>query len=137
MFVGRTELRCGEMDNTHIASVKWPPPWGAIADEHAALALGRRWGTNIASTVLEELHREICESHPLFGIDCVPIAYDTQTPKEFLFVTNKPDLPVVLVHFTWRWEPDPRFPFIVPFKSIEDFITKERKHRKKWWQFWI
>ena len=126
------------MDVTRIAEVKWPYPWGPLDDEYAALAFGRRWSAQvIAPTVLGELKREICDKHPLFGVGCIPVAYDTRVPKEFLFLTSKPGAPVVLVHLTWRWAPDPRYPFIVVFESIEDFVAKERKKRKKWWQFWV
>jgi hypothetical protein len=117
--------------------VKWPSPWAPIGDEFEALANGRRWGNGVASTIIDELHREICEIHPLYGVGCIPIAYDARSGKEFVFLTDKLDAPVVLVHFTWNQERDPKWPFIVVYQNIEEFVRKERNRRKKWWQFWI
>lgn len=46
--------------------------------------------------------------------------------KDFLFLTARPDLPVALVHFTWTFEPNPMWPFVVPYKSLRDFARRER-----------
>ena len=125
------------MNKSLVENVKWPKPWQPLDDDYTALAFGRRWGKGeIADTVLGELHREICDRHPLHSHKCIPVAYDTDCPKEFLFLTDLPDAPVVLVHFTWRKELKPDWPFIIRFKSITDFSRQERRFQKRWWQFW-
>jgi hypothetical protein len=126
------------MDKSLVVNVKWPRPWRALEDEYAALAFGRRWAkVQIADTVLGELRREICNDHPLLGRECIAVAYDADCPKEFLLLTDLPDAPVVLVHLTWHKESKPDWPFIKKYKSIDDFIQQERRHRKRWWQFWV
>ena len=80
---------------------------------------------------------EICKEHPLFGRECVAVAYDADCPKDFLFLTDIPDAPVVLVHLTWNQEPKPDWPFIKRYEGILDFIRQERRYRRRWWQFWV
>ena len=126
------------MDISIVDNVKWPTPWQPIVDEHEALSFGRRWGMQpIADTVLGELHREICDSHPLHGCECVPIAYDADCAKEFLFLTDLLDAPLVLVHFTWHIEPNPNWPCIKRYASVNEFIRQEKRYRRKWWQIWV
>ena len=126
------------MGSTTIDSVRWPSPWRPIDDDYAALSFGRRFGNQpIADTVLGELRREICDEHPLYGRECTPVAFDADCPKEFLFLTDIPDAPVVLVHFTWHTEPKPDFPSIKRYASVQDFMRQERRYRKKWWQLWV
>lgn len=104
-------------------SIQWPSPWQAIADERASLEFGMKWNNEVRPSIINELHREICSSHPLFGVQCRPIAFDAKVKKEFLFETDIVDMPLVLVHFTWMIEKDPRWPIIIPFQSINEFIT--------------
>jgi hypothetical protein len=116
------------MDPIELAHFRLPHPWAAIDDDHDALALGHMLHKDVAGTVQEELQREICEEHPLFGIKCRPVAWDSKTGEDFLFTTNLPESPFVLVHFTWIEETNPAFPFIVEFKCFDDFIRNEREH---------
>ena len=123
------------MDSSSIDSIKWPSPWRPIDDEHEALRFGRRWSKQqIANTIVGELHREICESHPLHGRECTPVAYKTDCGKEFLFLTDIPESPVMLVHFTWHAESKPEFPAIKRYSSLHEFASKESRYRRKWWR---
>lgn len=118
---------------------RWPVPWCALVDEAEALAFGRWFNPNVASTVLEELRREICDQHPLVGVACRPVAWETESKKDFLFLTERPDMPVVLVHFTWTAEQKPDWPFVIPYKSLLDFVRRERRwlaEVRTWIQQW-
>ena len=110
-------------------TVDWPWPWAALPDGLNTLPDGRTlFPSRIypADSVLGELRREICERHPLYGIECVPIAFDSRYIKEYLFATARPDMPIVLVHFTGKAEDDPRWPFVVPYPSLEAFLGSDR-----------
>ncbi|MBP3959506.1 hypothetical protein J8F10_30040 [Gemmata sp. G18] len=106
--------------------VRWPVPWRPLTDENEALAFGRAMSPNVAPTVLAELRREVCDRHPLAGAACRPIAWESWSKKDFLFLTDRPGLPVVLVHFTWHVEPNPEWPFVVGYSSLRDFFRRER-----------
>jgi hypothetical protein len=102
--------------------IHWPLPWQLITDEHEALSFGRAVNPAVQSSVVRELHREICSTHPLFGIECRPLAYHSKVNKDFLFEICNAEMPLVMVHFTWTVEKDPRWPFILRFESIEEFL---------------
>ena len=76
------------MDPIELAHFRLPQPWAAIDNDQDALAFGRMFHKDVADSVQEELQREICEEHPLFGVECRPVAWDTDTGKDFLFTTN-------------------------------------------------
>ena len=116
------------MKPVELAHFRLPHPWATINNDHDPLALGHMLYKDVADTVHEELQREICEEHPLFGIECRPIAWDTDTKKDFLFTTNTPESPFVLVHFTWAKENDPAVPTIIKFRSFDAFIQNEREY---------
>ena len=105
------------------ATIAWPAPWAAITDERVALSFGRAMNGAVGSSVIGELHREMCPTHPLVGVQCRPIAYDSKIKKDFLFETDRPDMPLALVHFTWAIESDPRWPWITAFANIEKFLA--------------
>lgn len=90
----------------------------------------------VAPTVLGELRREICDRHPLYGIECIPLAYEFLVKKDFLFATERADMPLVLVHFTWTIETKPHWPFIIPYTSLRGFVRSERRRGMKPWQLW-
>ena len=114
-----------KMKPIKLAQFRLPYPWAPIDNDHESLAHGLMLYKGVADTVQKELHREICEEHPLYGTKCRPIAWDTFTKKDFLFTTNKSETPCVLVHFTWVEETDPSFPYIVEFRCFDDFIMNE------------
>jgi hypothetical protein len=114
-----------ELDLTlDLTTVTWPEPWRPLTDEAEALAFGRVMNSEVACTVLGELHREIGAGHPLFGVECQPIAFNAEGEKEFLFLTNRPDKPLAMVHFTWHTESDPYYPSVMSFSSIADFLER-------------
>jgi hypothetical protein len=107
--------------------IRWPSPWQPVADEHVALAFGRAMNGNVRPSIIAELNREICQTHPLYGVTCRPLAYDAKVRKDFLLQTDRPDMPFVMVHFTWTVETDPRWPFVIGFESIDEFIAWARR----------
>jgi hypothetical protein len=124
----RRDLTAMESDWTiDSATIGWPEPFARIMDEHAALAFGRAMNRAVASSVLGELHREICPTHPLFGVKCRPLAFDARIKKAFLFETDRPKLPLAVVHFTWTVESDPRWPWTTSFANIEEFFAWVRQ----------
>jgi hypothetical protein len=112
--------------STDLKRVRWPIQWRPLIDDAEALSFGRFINTNIASTVLGELRREICDRHPLAAVECRPVAWNSPGGKDFLFVTNQPRLTVVAVHFTWCVESDPAWPWIKRYADLQDFIRRER-----------
>jgi hypothetical protein len=119
---------------------RWPIPWRPLTDEVEALSFGRFINPNIATTVLDELKREICDRHPLAGVACRPVAWEAGSRKDFLFLTARPDMPVALVHFTWAVQEVPDWPFVIGYRSLEDFVRRERNwvvelrvRVQRWW----
>jgi hypothetical protein len=109
----------------------WPFPWQPLTDEAEALAFGREHATRmgapaLADTVLGELWREICDRHPLAGVECRPVAWESRSKRDFLFLTARPDMPVARVHFTWIVEREPTWPFVVSYRSLRHFVWRER-----------
>jgi hypothetical protein len=109
-------------------TVVWPSPWQPIADEGVALTFGRSMSDGVAASIVGELHREICSTHPLFGVECRPLAYDARSKKDFLFETENAQMPLVMVHFTWAVENDPRWPFIIRFGRLDEFLKWARRN---------
>jgi hypothetical protein len=72
-------------------------------------------------TLVGELQREVCPGHPLYGVVCVTVGRNREDPNEFLFMTNRPGMPLVFVHLTWAMERDPTFPWVQGYESWEAF----------------
>lgn len=107
---------------------RWPVAWKALTgDDRGALAFGRFINPDIAPTVSAELRREICDRHPLAGAACQPVAWNAAGGKDFLFLTDRPDMPVALVHFTWGFESDPAWPFVIRYRNLSHFVGRERR----------
>ncbi len=121
---------------------RWPPPWRPLTDDAEALAFGRLLDRihgrctsteSTAPTVLGELRRETCDGHPLAGVECRPVAWDPGG-KDFLFLTARPDMPVALVHLTFGLPSRcPEWPFVVPYRSLRDFVRRERSWVEEAW----
>jgi hypothetical protein len=86
-------------------NVVWLEPWAPIEQPEAREAMQA------------ELQRELCTSHPLFGLSVVALAkrYDQD---DVLF--GLADGRVAEVHLTWslRLERDPRWPSTAIFASV-------------------
>jgi hypothetical protein len=108
--------------NVDPAAVVWPRRWRPIAEASSLFPSPIYPG----ESAFAELQREICEGHPLYGVHCVPVAYDASTIKEFLFATARPDMPLAVVHFTGRPESDPEWPFVIPFLTLDAFFRSGR-----------
>lgn len=122
------------------ARFRWPVPWRPLTDDAGALAFGRSVNPAVAPTVLGELRREICDRHPLADVECRPVAWEAWSRKDFLFLSARTDMPVVLVHFTWAVEPEPDWPFLIRYRSVGDFVRRERNwvsefrvRARQWW----
>jgi hypothetical protein len=104
----------------------WPAPWAPLGDEKQRLGLPAVrnevfGGEPVASSIVEELRREVCSDHPLAGHRCVPVAYNREDENEFVFLTSNPELLVAVVHLTWKQEASPKWPWTYGFRSLEEF----------------
>ena len=117
-----------KINPVELAQSRLPHPWAPVNNIQDALALGRMLYKDVADTVQDELQREICKGHSLYGVECSPVAYDISTGKDFLFLTRKVGFPFALVHFTWTQEPNSTFPSVIEFRCFDDSIKNERNH---------
>jgi hypothetical protein len=120
---------------------RWPTPWAALTTDIDPLAFWRQLFPDVAPTVREELRREIgSPNHPLAGLDCRPVAYRQAGCKDYLFLTEHPDTPVVTVHFTWIRESRASWPAIRVFADLQEFVRRERNWvveiRQVVWNCW-
>jgi hypothetical protein len=67
-------------------AVNWPEPWQPVTDESVELAIYPQ----VTKTIIEELRRETATSHPLYGVECIPLAVHGKHRKEVLFATSHP-----------------------------------------------
>jgi hypothetical protein len=115
------------IDPRVVISLPWPPPWAPIKDEVACLEYARITAElfdheAIADRLAEELRRELCPGHLLFGQDCWAVAFNTTDPNEFVFLTSNPAMPLACVHLTWQAETDPLWPYTVAYPTFEAFV---------------
>jgi hypothetical protein len=115
-------------------SFQWPAPWAPVGSEAQRLGLPRArnaiFGSDApADSLAEELRREVCAGHPLFGHTCTPVAYNREDENEFVFVTSNPAMPVAFVHLTWEVEARPSFPWTAGYQSLEHFASDWIKPR--------
>lgn len=73
--------------------------------------------------VEKELQKETSLGHPLHGVTCHVVAFNTGDPNEFLFATDSPAAPLAFVHLTWRTESDPNWPYTVCYPGWGEFRT--------------
>jgi hypothetical protein len=106
----------------------WPPPWASIKNEVACMEYARITADifdhkgMIAARLEEELRREACPGHLLFGRECRAVAFNTEDPNEFVFLTSNPAMPLAWVHLTWQVETDPLWPYTVGYTTFEAFV---------------
>lgn len=67
-----------------------------------------------------ELKKELCATHPLYGINCKCIAKRINR-DDFLFQLIDTDLQYAVVHLTWSVETEPDWPWTTLFKDLNDF----------------
>jgi hypothetical protein len=115
----------------------WPVPWKPILNEEndsdlkSAWTEWRRMYPDVAPTVWEELLREMAPLHALQGVQMIPIAWNPVDAKEFVFATDRSDIPFVIVHLTWAVETDPILPMAFAFPDLNTLLTRlERSQRK-------
>lgn len=68
-----------------------------------------------------ELRREVPAGHVLHGAACRAVAYNAADVNEFLFVTDRPDVPIAFVHLTFQVERSPKWPYTVVYPDWEAF----------------
>lgn len=102
----------------------WPKPWRFInSSESSQEVLGSQpYEPDPRKFTFEaELQHEVCPSHPLYRVNCRAVARSCEHPDEFIFLTDRPDMPLAFVHLTWRVEEDPEFPYTIGYPSWEAF----------------
>jgi hypothetical protein len=132
---GLTEVSLGNTSEqismkNHVSCSALPKDWEEITDDAVVLDFGRKINPEVASDVLSELQREICPQHPLFGVECRPIAWNIATKRHFLFVKNNNAMPLVSVHFTWHEETCEGYPAFSAFADFEDFLRHEKRFHR-------
>ena len=104
---------------------QWPARWEPIASEafgpaYPCFSFSEPGEGPPPATISEELQREVCPGHPLYRVACRAVAR-CQNFNEFLLLTANPEMPLALVHLTWRREHRPTFPWFRGYKSGEEF----------------
>ena len=69
-----------------------------------------------------ELARETCATHPLYAARTKAL-FRRYPGDNVLFEVYDRDLPYYCVHLTWSIETDPFWPYIIRFRSIDDFCA--------------
>jgi len=92
-------------------SSAWKPIDDSIDYLEYARLMHESFGDELpASTLEEELHRELADSHPLKNSQFKALYYKEGNPNEFIYTSNHTLYPTISVHLTWRNEIDPMFP---------------------------
>ncbi|MGE5474890.1 MAG: hypothetical protein ACM3UU_11790 [Ignavibacteriales bacterium] len=97
------------MDNNEIDQVKLLEPWELIKKEKLSIE--------------QELQKEICDRHVLFGLKVEAVArrYDQD---DFLFYLPDYQYKCAVVHLTWNIERDVMYPRTKLYLDIEDWKVK-------------
>lgn len=111
---------------------QWLPPWSALDHEPSALAWGEliaelEFGEQVADCLVAELRREMPNGHVLKHCELAAVGRCDADPNEFLFATDSPQAPLVVVHLTWSVETDPMWPFTYTFSTLQDWIEQMNK----------
>lgn len=122
------------MTTLAIPANRWPPPWRPLTDDAEALAFGRSVNPEVALTVSGELKRELPPGHPLAGRSLLPLGWDTQSKRDFLFWIADATPSLARIHFTWFAESDPRWPTFRIFDNFDEFRRAERNHYSRPWE---
>lgn len=89
----------------------WLDPWEPV--------------TGSGDPFVRELRRELSEGHALHGVPLVAVARRMEC-DEVLFATSDVDMPLAVVHLTWRSqaESDPRWPHTATYEGWRDWIER-------------
>jgi hypothetical protein len=92
-------------------SLDWLEPWTPVESEAANLEA--------------ELQRELAPGHPLYGHPAQAIARRIDC-DDVLFAAMSPPGRIAVVHLTWSGQPetDPRWPAVVVFANLDDWVTR-------------
>jgi hypothetical protein len=99
---------------------EWLEPWWRIDDERLQHALG------------EELHRELTQRHPLYGLRTRVIA--KRNDQDDVLVALE-DGRIAEVHLTWSRKPevDPRWPETEIFNSLDAWRAQRMRPAHQEW----
>ena len=114
------------MNTIDTNQIELPGAWKAISNDHEVMKLGKAINRFVADSPSEELERELCEGHCLYGVECRAIACNTRTMKDFLFVTDNMEKPFALVHLTFIVESITTCPHTTQFSCLEEFMRHEK-----------
>ncbi|MEP3892739.1 MAG: hypothetical protein ABJN52_01940 [Litorimonas sp.] len=78
-------------------------------------------------TFTDELKKELCRSHRLFGRKLMAVAR-RERADDFLFVDEENNDHCFVVHLTWRRETKADWPWTTSFNDYSDFASNWRKH---------
>jgi hypothetical protein len=105
---------------------EWPAPWEPIPDEDTWFGYPRITAEAFGDeppvdTLAQELQREVSPAHPLYRVTCTAVGRNRADPNEFLFLTDRPGMPLAFVHLTWAKEKGAKFPWVEGYESWEAF----------------
>ncbi len=97
------------------AGIKLLLPWSEITSSEIE---------NRALRLSVELARQISPEHMLYGLKARVIAARIDR-DDVLFALEGADMPLAVVHLTWRKETDPSWPITTLFESWEQWVRDE------------
>lgn len=97
-------------------NIKLLTPWRVIDDSQEAANRAERLSTRLQS--------EVPPKHVLYGLKVAAVA--TRIDRDdVLFELAGGDMPLAVVHMTWRKETDPRWPNTKLFRNWEQWVREE------------
>ena len=96
--------------------IPWIEPWKQVID---------------GETLVAELHRELCATHPLHGRTAVPLGQRINCDDVLFHLPEGPH-PFAIVHLTWTVETDPEFPWTTFFANANELKERLRRHTQEW-----
>jgi|SRR3954467_13550385 hypothetical protein len=90
------------------------------------MSLPRSWQPVAADTAVQfeaELRREVCTAHRLHGLRLQAVAR-RENRDDVLFTSDGKLGPVFVVHLTWSIESDPKWPSVIEYADMADFLGR-------------
>jgi hypothetical protein len=114
------------MNQTPPDGFEWPVSWEPIPSDDICLEYPRITAEAFgeeppADSLARELQREVSPLHPLYRVACAAVGRNRADPNEFLFLTDRPGMPLAFVHLTWAKEEGGKFPWVEGYESWEAF----------------